>query len=94
MAETGLAAFGPRGHYGVVTSEDMAQLLVWVIGCALRDDELVRVGQGRGMVRKIMPMLKPVDQLMLAEMADAGDFAWKTLAEELRELANRPPFNQ
>lgn len=90
--ETGIAKFGDN-QYGVVTKNDMARLAAWAIGFAKANSH--EAYEVRKLIRKLKPMLSPVDLVMLAEMSvEYKDAAWTDFSAELQMEAMKPPFKQ
>lgn len=91
---TGPAKFG-NSQYGIVTRDDMTRLVMWAIGFAKATSTTGNEGyEVRRMVRKLIPLLSPTDLIALADLADSCSDAWKAIASEMREAANKPLFKQ
>lgn len=83
MVESGKASFGD-GQYGVVTKQDLAQILWFGLRYA-KSTTVDQAAQYRAKLRKLLPLLEPEDRLMLAaEMPQTGH--WLRLIEELKEI--------
>lgn len=88
MAETGMAEFGPKHQYGVLTVRDLSHILLWAIRAAKVDPDPTAGLSLRSIIRRISPLITPEDKLMLSKvMSEAAPApGWKALAEELFTL--------
>lgn len=82
--ETGVAKFGEKAQYGVLTKQDSSRLLrLALLGGIANPSE----GHGaRQLIRRCLGFISPIDRTMLAGIAaDAACEPWIGFAEELKK---------
>ena len=86
--QTGTAAFGQQGTYGVLTKSDATRLLALaMMGAIVKPEHGVAY---RKLLRRMVGFVAAPDLIMLAEIAStatAQQREWDALAVELKERA-------